>query len=283
MDHPPENSQVAAYQRQARAKAAEEQAALGTLDDDKLLEYAAAGEVGDAALFVSLFKDELVFDHAQAIWHEFKDHYWTPCEIEEQLERVGRLIEPYAEAAKKEFFRKLTAAKADREKEAARAEANEKVFLKKIAKLQTRSHRENVLRLAAAGERSLGISGAQWDMHPLLLPCANGILDLITLDFREGRPGDLITKHCPIPWEGIDVQALRWNSFIYEVLGNDAEKAKFFQRLLGSFITGDVTEAVFPILWGPGRNGKSILLETLAHVLGPLSGPVQAEMLMQQK
>jgi putative DNA primase/helicase len=282
VDKPSDNPQVAEYGRQARAKAAEEQAALGTLDDGKLLKYAAAGESGDAALFVSLFKDKLVFDHAQGVWYEFKDHYWTPCEIEEQSERVGRLIEPYAKAAKKEFFRKLTAAKADREKEAARAEANEKVFIKKISKLQTRSHRENVLRLAAAGEGSLGISGKQWDLLPEKLPCSNGILDLTTLDFRPGRPGDFLTKFCPIAWGGIDAPAPRWKSFIDEVLGN-AEKAMFFQILLGSFITGNVTEAVFPVLWGPGRNGKSILLETLAHVLGPLSGPVQSEMLMQQK
>jgi putative DNA primase/helicase len=283
MDKPSENPQGAEYRAQAQAVAIKEQAALGTLEDGKLLEYAAGGEAGDGALFASLFKDKMVFDHAQGLWYEFRGHYWTPCEIEEQIERVERLIELYAHAAKKEFFRKLTATKADREKESALAEANEKIFLKKIGKLQQRSHRIALLSLAAAGEKSLGISGNQWDSKPLLFPCSNGILDLGTKLFRDGRPDDFVLKYCPIPWEGLVAPATRWGAFIHEILGDDSEKAAFFQRLLGSFITGIVNEAVFPVLWGPGRNGKSLLLETLAHVLGPLSGPVQSEMLMQQK
>lgn len=277
-----ETNQVDEYRRQGHAKAQEERAAFGSLGDDELLAYAAAEEAGDAKLFVSSFKNKLIFDHAQALWFEFKGHSWTPCEIEEQLERVERLVEIYAEAAKRQYFRKSTATRAGKEKEADQAEAKERLFLKKIAKLQRRLHRKNVLALAAAGEGSLGISGKEWDSKPLLLPCVNGILDMETGVFRDGQPGDFILKYCPVPWEGFDAPATRWEAFIIEILG-DSQKAAFFKRLLGSFITGIVTEAAFPVLWGPGRNGKSVLLETLAYVLGPLAGPVQSELLMQQK
>jgi putative DNA primase/helicase len=270
------------YQAQAQGKIMEEAAALET-SADEILEYAAGGEAGDAKLFIKLFKDSLVFDHAQGLWFEFPAHYWFLCEIEEHIKRPEKLIDIYSEAAKKCFFRKMTASRGGKDKEAEEAQRQEQVFLKKIAKLQKRQHRANVLALAAAGEGSLGISGRQWDTRPLLLPCINGVLDLVTGEFREGLPSDYITKYCPVAWEGFDATAPRWEAFIHEILGEDAEKSAFFKRLLGSFITGQVNEAVFPVLWGGGRNGKTILLETLDYVLGPLCGPVQSEMLIQQK
>jgi putative DNA primase/helicase len=281
-DMPTADPKISEYQQRGRAQAAEEQSVLGTSGDDFLLRCAATEEAGDARLFISLHKNKIVFDHAQGLWHDFNGHFWTPFEVEEPLEMVGRLVEIYADAAKKQFFRKETAIRAGKEKEADQAEANERIFLKKMVKLQRRLHRTNVLALAAAGKVSLGISGKQWDLKPLLFPCVNGILDLEAESFRDGRPDDFILKYSPCPWEGFDAPAPRWKLFIREILGDD-EKAAFFQRLLGSFIVGVVTEAVFPVLWGPGRNGKSLCLETLAYVLGPLAGPVQSELLMQQK
>ena len=280
-----EIDQVSDYQAQAWAKIAEEQAAFlpHGQDNDSILKAAASGEAGDAKLFSNLFKDQLVYDHAQGCWFEFKDHFWSLCEIDEPFKRIESLIEIYSEAAKKEFFCKMTATRAGEEKEASQAENNEQIFLKKIARLQRRQHRINVLALAAAGEGSLGISGREWDDKPLLLPCSNGVVDLIEGAFQDGMPREFILKYCPVAWEGFDAKAPRFEAFVHEILGDDSEKAAFVKRLLGSFIAGKVYDAVFPVFWGPGRNGKSLLLETLAYVLGPLAAPVQAELLMQQK
>lgn len=277
------DSEVDKLRAQGREKAAQERAELKDFKGDFLFTCASSEEAGDSELFIQIYHGKLVFDHAQGIWYKFQGHFWVPCEVDEPLAMVGGLADLYGEAAKKEFFRRETAAKANRETEADQAAAREKIYLKKIAKLQRRLHRNNVLVLAAAGEGSLGISGRQWDTKSLLLPCVNGILDLETGDFRAGRPGDFITKYCPVAWEGFDAPAPRWEAFIFQILGDDAEKAAFLKRLFGCFITGNVTEHVFPVPWGPGRNGKSVLFETLGFVMGPLAGPVQSEMLMQQK
>jgi len=57
----------------------------------------------------------------------------------------------------------------------------------------------------------------------------------------------------------------------------------YVSRLLGYGITGLNIEHIFPVLYGPGRNGKSLLPEILNYVLGSLSGSIQSEMLLDQK
>lgn len=277
---------ISEYRDQGRAKVEEERAAFagGVADDqDQLLEWCESGEAGDAELFKQLHHGRLVYDHATGEWYQFMGAYWRLCEVNEPLALVGNLAELYLIEAQKYGFRRLNAVRGGDDKAAKAAAKVQDSFLRKVTLLRKRQHRANVLILAAAGEQSLGITGREWDTRPLLLPCINGVLDLETGNFRDGRPEDYILKYCPVAFEGFDAPAPRWEAFIHEILGDDSEKACFLKRLLGSFIIGEVTEAVFPVLWGAGRNGKSVLLETLTYVLGPLAAPVQSELLMQQK
>jgi putative DNA primase/helicase len=155
---------------------------------------------------------------------------------------------------------------------------------KKIGLLQRRRHRENVLVLAAAGASSLGITGREWDCNAYLLPFLNGVLDLSTLTFRPGRPDDFIKTVCPIDWLGFNTPAPKWDRFISDIMAGDVEKIQYLKRLLGSALLGEVLDHIIPILYGEnGRNGKTVLLEILGIVLGPLAGPIQAELLLAQK
>jgi len=139
------------------------------------------------------------------------------------------------------------------------------------------------LVLAAAGEGSLGITGSEWDLDPYLLPFKNGVLNLKDRSFRPGRPEDFIKTVCPTEWRGFDVPAPRWEKFLLEIMDGGRDRVAYIKRLLGYGISGLTVEHSLPILWGPeGRNGKGTLLETLGHVLGPLAGPVQGELLLQE-
>jgi putative DNA primase/helicase len=122
-------------------------------------------------------------------------------------------------------------------------------------------------------------------MKPPLLPCLNGVVELNPdgLFFRDGRPGDYIKKYCPVPWEGPGAPAPTWRQSLLEIQDGNKENVAYLLRLFGYAISGLAVEHVFPVFWGPGRNGKSLILETLAYVLGPLAGPIQSELLMLQK
>ena len=251
---------------------------------NELLEYAKGGEAGDAKLFVQLFQEKFVKDHAADLWYCYAVHRWELDELNESLARVEDLIPHYAGAARQCFTKELEATRAGNKEAAAAAKEAKELFLKKISHLQRRRHRENVLVLAAAGECSLGITGREWDLDPYLLPFKNGVLDLKNRLFRPGQPDDFIKTFCPTEWRGFDEPAPRWEKFTLEIMDGDRDRAAYLKRKLGYGISGLTIEHDLTILWGPeGRNGKSSLLEAIGYVLGPLAGPIPGEMLLEQK
>lgn len=281
---------LAAIREQVQAVAAGEQAlqppdATTTdqqISDSDLWRAVNSGEDGDAFLFTQLHRDKLVFDHASGSWYEWRGHVWQEDHVAENMAAVDAVIDVYGDAARREAWRRLRALKdgdADGAKEAGR---REDAYLRRVGELQRLHRKRNLLTLAAAGRRSLGITGDEWDQNPWLMACPNGSVDLQTGKLRPGRQEDFLKTVCPTPWRDLDAKAPAWVQFLTEIMDRDRELISYLQRLLGYGITGLATEHVFPVLWGVGRNGKGTLLQALADVLGPLAGPVKAEMLLEQ-
>ncbi len=273
-----------------RAKNAEEEATFTrpatkpAFTFNELLGYAKGGEAGDAKFFVRLSQGKIAKDHAADVFYRWGEHHWELDELNEALANVEALIPYYTDAARECFEQELKDTRAGNKEAAQSNKDTKEIFLKKIACLQRRRYRQDVLVLAAAGEGSLGITGREWDRDPYLLPFKNGVLDLKTRLFRPGQPEDYIKTFCPTVWRGLDAPAPRWEKFLWEILDGDLDLIAYLKRLLGYGIAGLTVEHNLPILWGPeGRNGKGSLLEVLGYVLGPLAGPVQGEMLLEQR
>jgi putative DNA primase/helicase len=58
----------------------------------------------------------------------------------------------------------------------------------------------------------------------------------------------------------------------------DAEAVAYAQRWCGYALTGSTREHAFLFLYGPGGNGKSVLLNTLAHVMGDYATTADMEL-----
>lgn len=281
-----ETDQVSEYQAQGRAKVAEEQAAFMTLGDDPLLEWCAAGENGAAKLFRHIQRGRLVKDHASELWYQFPEgsHYWLTCDRDEQLAMASDLTEPLIELGQRWYQRKMDALKFGNDKEVKKAEWVERLVEKQVSNLRRRRYLQDVLIQAAAGADSLGIRGNEWDSNPDLFPFTNGILELPTGNFRPGRPEDFIKNVAPVAWKGFETPCPKWEQFWKDIMAGDSEKIGYNKRLLGSALPGRVIEHKLPIWWGPGgRSGKGTALETLGFCMGPLAGPIQAEILLAQK
>jgi putative DNA primase/helicase len=117
------------------------------------------------------------------------------------------------------------------------------------------------------------------------------VIDLRTGEIRPGKPEDLITMGVPVDFPadcrnyiatGQDSPCPGWEAFIQDIMDGNRRMAEYLCRLFGYGVTGLIIENIFVILFGHGRNGKSLLIETLQKVLGPLAGPIPAEMLLDQ-
>ena len=111
----------------------------------------------------------------------------------------------------------------------------------------------------------------------------NGVVDLRTGEHRAGRPTDYMRRACPVEWTGLNTPAPVWEQSLSEILGAYDGVIDYVQKVLGYAITGMSTEPLFLMLYGDrGRNGKTVIMETLKKVLGPYMGPVPAEMLLDR-
>jgi putative DNA primase/helicase len=121
-----------------------------------------------------------------------------------------------------------------------------------------------VERLARA-DRRIAATVDQWDAHPWLLNTPEGVIDLRTGRLRAHRPGDYQTK---ITATGPGDGCPRFLSFLDRITGGDADLLAYLRRVFGYGLTGLTREHALFFGYGTGANGKSVLLSTVAGILG---------------
>lgn len=246
---------------------------------DEILKALKANEVGDSDLMVALGHGRFCFDHSTGdsfLWRE----NWQMDRIKEVFGLLEEVVALYSGEARRQGLSMLNSLAAGDKEGAARYRTIRDALERRISQLQTKQRAEAVLKMATWGLGSMGISGLEWDTKPSLLAVQNGTIELETGRFRKSRREDYLRTVAPTPWQGPDAPRDRWEKFVLEIFGDDQELADYFRRLIGYGLSGAVVEHVLPVLWGTGRNGKGLALETIARVLGGLACPIQSELLL---
>jgi putative DNA primase/helicase len=130
-----------------------------------------------------------------------------------------------------------------------------------------------VEKLARADRRHARSSGA-FDADPWQLNTPGGVIDLRTGDMRPHQPDDLVTKVTTVAPAG---KCPRWLRFLLQITQGDKALVRYLQCFIGYSLTGITTEHAFVFLWGPGGNGKSVLLGTVAAMLGDYATTAMAD------
>src|SRR5215472_9579086 len=119
-------------------------------------------------------------------------------------------------------------------------------------------------RLARA-DRRLAATVDQWDADPWLLNTPDGTINLRTGERYQSRASDHITQSTAVaPSGGCPL----WLKFLARVTNGDRALQDYIQRLLGYALTGLTIEHALFFLYGTGANGKSVLMSTVAGILG---------------
>ena len=229
------------------------------------------------------------FVYKNGIWHE--DHEGAIVELAKSVAK-----DMYDEA--KTFMDKVSGS--DDEVALKRAES----YLKHAVAAHSSNKIHSMVDLCES-EPTISASHDAFDTHPYLLPCINGVVDLKTGKLLPHSPGYLFTKCLPIEFDPSAI-CPTWKRTLYTAMGGPIaldspddsasvlearhephERAtrlvRFLKEALGQALSGDVSEHMLVIMWGHGRNGKGVLLETLLELLGAYATKLTQGVLMQNR
>ena len=108
----------------------------------------------------------------------------------------------------------------------------------------------------------------EFEHNPYLFNVNNGTIHLRTGNFRPHRGNDLIRKLAPVEYDS-KAQCPLYMDFLGRITGGDVELMAYIQRIFSYCLSGLTREQKFFILYGPGANGKSTLLEVFRALAGP--------------
>ncbi|MDF2235109.1 phage/plasmid primase, P4 family [Albimonas sp. CAU 1670] len=146
----------------------------------------------------------------------------------------------------------------------AETSAGDEQHRSRARKLLSAKKVRDVLGMVISDDRIL-LAPDRLDQKENVLNVMNGTLDLCTGTLHPHRAEDLLTRMANVHYD-IEATCPRFDAFLKETLSD--EVARFAMRFLGYVLLGDPKEHVFAILYGPGRNGKSTLVEIIRWLLG---------------
>jgi len=207
--------------------------------------------VGD--LFGDIYENNARYNTTAKEWYIYNGSIWI--EDKSALD-VSRLAKDLADGLL------IYATRIENEKE-----KNE--YLKYICRLGYLKCRETMIK---DSRDKYTISQADLDNNLDLFNCQNGALNLKTFEFSEHKASDLLSKISNVVYDPT-AKCPVFEKFIDDVMQGDADKKEYLQKVLGYSMTGDTSLETCFILYGATtRNGKSTLVETIAHMLGNGAG-----------
>lgn len=257
------------------------------IDSEFVMKCLHDNSVGDGRLYAAVLRDQFVYVKDKEVWFKWMGHYWQRDAMNESLAAVEKIIPYYL----KEFYRcskehtdLLASGEDPKSEKAKKLEQSKKKLIERINALREDKRRTACIKFAHTIYNPLAIKGDELDANPWLLPCKNGVIDLKTGKIHQGNPQDYLSLASPIEWKGIDEPCPIWEKSLLEIFNGNQDLVDYLQRLFGYCVTGIANEKIFPVLYGKtGWNGRSLIVETIAGILGELSCAVQSEMIMSQK
>lgn len=238
--------------------------------------------LGDGILFGELFRESFIRNNATQEWLMWDGHKWTLDALYRHSIGVEQVALIYADQLPTLENQLAEAEDSGQDGWAKAIEARIGQIKKRILRLRSPTGADGCIRYAWRQiEDPLAITGDELDQDPWLLGCPNGVMDLRTGEFRNGRREDYITKCVGCNWEGWDVTCPTIDRFLWDIV-EDQDIIDFLWRWIGYCLSGSIRFQKFLFLAGDGRNGKGILTELILSLLGRYGGPIQAEMLLDQ-
>lgn len=198
-------------------------------------------------------------------WYVWRGSYWEADEVRvKQLYRLNVVDAIYSEVA---------AADADQDPGMFKALSSH------AKRSESARSMASCLQMAACMEE-VELDARELDKDPYLYSCANATIDLKTCQAKKHDPADMITRHSSIKYDS-SAKCPTWERFLQEIFDGDNELIQFVQTAVGYSLTGSTKEQKLFMLYGTGRNGKSVFMNTIAALMGTYAMETPPETLMR--
>lgn len=208
---------------------------------------------GQACRFVNWLDGRAM--HARSQWHVLSGAHWRP-----DRNAVVLLLKQFAKKFEAEAATSYVEAVKSGDERATKTAAR---TLRAASALLNTRKQGDVLKAASA---MLERDAIALDTHHDLLCVPNGIVDLQTGALLPPSAEFGFTLCAGVAFDP-SATAPRFEQFIREVFPDPTERA-YLQRWCGYCLTGQMRADVMAIWTGSGANGKSVLADALAQVLG---------------
>ena len=234
-------------------------------DEDKQAETPPRSwdDTGNADRFMDTFGKLVKYSYIDKCWYCYNGGYW-------ETDNEGKVAQ-YVDMTVDNMRNEKLHVSADVDPEKAK-EAWDK-FLKK-----TRSNSSKKAILSEVQHRAPVLHG-EFDQDKTLLNTSNGYVDLSSGILYEHDIKKMFSQQADVDYTD-NIDCPEWSEFLDQIFDNDQELIHYIQKAVGYSATGSIKEQVMFILYGNGRNGKSIFIDTISDILGTYAKSMQADSIM---
>jgi putative DNA primase/helicase len=219
-------------------------------------------DLGNSERFVFRYGRDCRYCHPQKAWYIWDQTRWKRDETGQIVDLAKRVVRYIGDEA--------SLIDGDTERAA---------MWKWAATSQTSSRIEGMISLSRS---ALPILPEDLDRNHDLLNFPNGTLNLRDFSFRDNRREDFCSKVMGCDYDR-KAKCPTWESHLELIFGGDKAFISDFQVMAGYSLLATNPEQIFFILYGCGKNGKSVTVSTLAKIFGEYSANIAAESLMIHK
>lgn len=220
-------------------------------------------DTGNADRMMDLFGSAIRYSYIDKLWYIYNGSFWEA----DNSGIINKYVDMMIDTMKNEKINVPDGMDEDEVTD------NFKKFIKK-----TRGNRAKKSIIDELQHR-VPILHNEFDTDKTLLNTENGYVDLTSGILHDHDINKMFSKQTNAEFTD-NVDTPEWESFLNQIFNNDQDLIHYIQKAVGYSLTGSVKEQVMFFLYGNGRNGKSVFIDTIADLLGNYAKTMQAESIM---
>jgi putative DNA primase/helicase len=236
-------------------------------DEIAILNNRPLTDMGNAERLIDQFKPYIRYCHQNEMWY-----IWNSIEGRWKIDENERIIQISKEVTRRIFH------------EASRLPINQAKITQWGLLCECKTHQRGMIELART-DPLVQIRLDDLDKDDYIINMGNGTFDLKTYTLRDHVKGDYISKTVGYDYDPKATCPL-WLKFLDRVFKSRQDKDEiisFIQHAVGYSLTGITSEEIVLMCWGPGQNGKTVLIEVLRAMMGEYAAITEGATFIQSK